>query len=78
MGLDYRRVRGADFNSMKGKKTFLHSKLLKGNGMFDEAVSSKTFKVLELINQFSGCYKGIYALEKIWVAFEVSFSLKII
>lgn len=46
--------------------------------MFDDAVSSKAFKVLELINQFNGCYKAIYALEKDWIAFEVSFSLKVI
>lgn len=46
MGSDYRGVSGTDFNSIKKKKTFLYSKLLKWNGMFDEAISSKTFNVL--------------------------------
>lgn len=54
MGSGYRQVRGMDFNSIYKKKTFSHSKLLKWNKMFDEAVSCKSFKVLELINHFSG------------------------
>lgn len=55
---------GVEISTQYKKKTFLHSKLLKWNEMFDEAVSSKSFKVLELINHFSGSCKGIYTLEK--------------
>lgn len=52
----FRLYRGEEYKFQLSitEKTFLHSKLLKWNEMFDEAVSSKSFKVLELINHFNG------------------------
>ena len=60
----FRLQRGEEYRFKFNIKTFSHTKLLKWNGMFDETVSSKTLKVLELINHFSGWCKGICASEK--------------